>query len=380
MTKKKLHILFLNSWYPSTVLPNNGDFIQRHAEAVSTKHEVTAIHVISDKSIKKETIKDFHLNGVRTIIAYIKPAKFNFIKQIRFLNTYLKLVSMSDKFDMVHVNRLYPVGLIAIWIKIFRSKPYIISEHYTGYLKSISSNLSKKELMFSKIITKYANFVCPVSKNLAENMYNLGLHGNYHPVSNVVDTEVFTPSKTIKKHLTLIHLSSLNNEQKNIKEMLGVISTLQSYIHDFIFYLIGPNPSKYQSLIKSLDIDSEKIKLIDQIPHQFVASYLQKSDVLILFSNFENLPCVILEAFACGTKVISTDVGGISEFFPRNFGKLVPVKDKNEFLNSILQLQKNKKLDHKNEMHIYAENNFGIEKISTEFSELYFKSLNKKNA
>jgi len=378
--KKKLHILFLNSWYPSKVLPNNGDFIQRHAEAVSTRHKVTAIHVISDKSVKKETIKDSNINGVRTLIAYIKPAKFNFIKQIRFFKTYLKLILLSGEFEMVHVNRLYPVGIIALWLKLFNSKPYIISEHYTGYLKPFSSKLSKKELMLSKIITKHAKFVCPVSKNLAENMHSLGLNGNYYPVSNVVDTEIFTPIKTINNHLTLIHVSSLKNEQKNIKEILNVISSLQNYIYDYMFYLVGTNPFQYQSLINSLGIDADKIQLIDQIPHRMVATYLQKSDILLLFSNFENLPCIILEAFACGTKVVSTNVGGISEFFPENFGKLITSKDKNEFLNSILELQKNKNSTSKNEMHLYAINNFGAKKISDEFSNLYYKSLNKLKA
>ncbi|MCK5637765.1 MAG: hypothetical protein KAH67_03580, partial [Flavobacteriaceae bacterium] len=88
MTKKKLHILFLNSWYPSKVLPNNGDFIQRHAEAVALKHRVTAIHVITDQNITKNTIEDSNLNGVRTLIAYLKPYNSKFTKQFYFFKAY----------------------------------------------------------------------------------------------------------------------------------------------------------------------------------------------------------------------------------------------------------------------------------------------------
>ena len=142
--------------------------------------------------------------------------------------------------------------------------------------------------------------------------------------------------------------------------------------------LIGDNPFQYQSLIDSLHIDPNNIQLIDQIPHDQVATYLQKSDAFILFSNYENLPCVILEAFACGTKVISTNVGGVKEFFPDNFGTLITSKDEVALLNSILEIQKNKNPIGKTEMHQYAKRNFGIEKISDEFSKLYYRSLNKK--
>ena len=47
----KLHILFLASWFPSRAKPTSGDFVQRHAEAVSTKHNVSVIHVVTDENL-----------------------------------------------------------------------------------------------------------------------------------------------------------------------------------------------------------------------------------------------------------------------------------------------------------------------------------------
>jgi len=95
--------------------------------------------------------------------------------------------------------------------------------------------------------------------------------------------------------------------------------TLKSALSKILlFNLIGDDPSRYKKEISNLKIDPENIKLIDQIPHREVASILQSTDLLLMFSNYENLPCVILEAFACGVPVISTDVGGIKEYFPEN--------------------------------------------------------------
>lgn len=70
---RKLHVLFLNSWYPSRISPKNGDFIQRHAETVSIKHKVTSIHVITDSNLKVTSeIIDFTLNDVRTFTLFHK--------------------------------------------------------------------------------------------------------------------------------------------------------------------------------------------------------------------------------------------------------------------------------------------------------------------
>ena len=46
---------------------------------------------------------------------------------------------------------------------------------------------------------------------------------------------------------------------------------------------------------------------------QLVDAY-NKSMFTVLFSNFENMPVVISESFACGKPVIATRTGGISEF------------------------------------------------------------------
>lgn len=378
MSKEKLHILFINSWYPSKILPNNGDFIQRHAEAVALKNKVTVIHVITDKSINYTEISDKNINGIRTIIAYIKPIRLKFNKLYQFYKTYFKLISLSGEFDIVHVNRLYPVGIIAVFLKLFKGKRFIISEHFTGYLQAHSNNINRTELFLSKIIVKQASYVCPVSENLKQNMQILGLEGNYKIVPNVVDTDVFTPKENNNEPFTLIHLSSLVDEHKNITGILNAIGKLQDHIPDFLFYLIGDNPFQYQDLIDSLKINPKNIKLIDQIKHHEVSKYLQKSNVLILFSNYENLPCVILEAFACGVKVISTNVGGIHEFFPSTYGKLINVKEGNQLLNEIINLYNENKNLQKNEMHKYAEDHFSKEKINDEFSILYHSILAKE--
>ena len=54
MNNLRKDILALASWYPSRVLLDNGDFIQRHLRAISTLNNVTLVHAIKDQNLKSD--------------------------------------------------------------------------------------------------------------------------------------------------------------------------------------------------------------------------------------------------------------------------------------------------------------------------------------
>jgi len=371
---KKLHILFLSKWYPSRVSPTGGDFIERHAESVATKHKVTLIHVITDMNLKKSReFIEFKKNNVEINIIYVRFTKNPILKFIRFLKSYLIIINKIEAFNLVHLNITFPVGIIALYLKWFNNKAYLISEHWSGYQFPMNKSIGAIQKRITKVIVKNASVVCPVSKNLQDNMLSFGLKGNYYPVPNVVNTAYFNISKDVHKEFTISHISSMNNEIKNIEGIISTISRLQHKIPNLKFNLTGDTPKKYASQLEKIDPNS--IKIINQIPNNEVANYLKKSSVFVLFSNYENLPCVILESFACGIPVISTNVGGVSEYFPLNFGYLIEPKDEDALESSILKIYNNELNFNRNLMHNYAVKNFGVENISNMFSTLYTKIL-----
>ena len=52
---------------------------------------------------------------------------------------------------MVHLNSLYPFGIFALHQKWFKKKPFIVSEHWTGYLNPQSQKIGTIEKYISKI-------------------------------------------------------------------------------------------------------------------------------------------------------------------------------------------------------------------------------------
>ncbi len=66
-----LNILFLASWYPSRTIPYSGNFVQRHAMAVSAYCNVSVLHACSDIDCKGKYEISIHDNeGVREVIVY----------------------------------------------------------------------------------------------------------------------------------------------------------------------------------------------------------------------------------------------------------------------------------------------------------------------
>lgn len=373
---KKLHILFLCSWFPSRVRPTSGDFVLRHAEAVSRIHKVTVAHVITDATLqhKLELKIDYHL-GIKVILVYVKKSKNPLRKIQYFLEAFSLVFKEVGKFDLTHLNVTYPKGIVALYLKFFKNIPYLITEHWTGYLDDRKNKISNTRLFITKIIVKNASLICPVNQTLEKSMINKGISGKYLTVSNVVDDSFFEGelNPKVNKRFTLTHISHMGDEHKNVSGIIKTIARLNNQISNLHFNLIGENSEQFRVLLEELRINS--FDIIDQIPNKEIGEYLRNSNVFVLFSNYENQPCVILESFASGTPVISTNVGGISEHFPADFGYLIPPNNMNALKRHILKIYHSELNFDSNTMRAYAYKNFSYSAIAKKYSDLYFEIL-----
>lgn len=375
---KKLHILFLCGWYPSKVFATNGDFIERHAIAVAKRHKVTVFHIVSNPNSQKnlEIISEGK-NGVHTHIAYVRSSRNPLVKGYLFFNAFQQLLKKESLFDLVHLHELFPFGVFNLYLKWINRIPFVVTEHSTRYLTQLKFSFVQR--LITRLILKQSSRFCPVSWNLGKTIFEkFNIEVPYTIVPNVVNTDLFYPKFENPNRFTILHISSMKNDHKNISGILETISEFSKKDRNFRLILLGEKSDAYQKEAIELGLTGN-VEFINHIPHKEVVNLINKASVFLLFSHFENLPCVILESFACGVPVISTDVGGIKEFFPSDFGKLIEVGNKTQLLEALLgfkdlELPKEEKF----KMHEFVKDTCGENQISHLFDEIYQDVLQEK--
>lgn len=385
---KNNHILFLARWYPHQYDPMYGLFVQRHALAVKPFRDVSVIYIHSDENIVQKQENLSETGGVLEVKEYYPKSSFQtrFLNPLRYLQSFIKAYRTLRKIKsapaLIHVNVLTRVGGLALMMKYLFGIPYVVTEHWSRYLPSNDSYNGWLRKLTTRVVVKNAGAVTTVTRNLKEAMEDRGLKNrNYHIVPNVVDTHFFKPSLSAgdKQIKTLIHISCFEERSKNMSGILRVIRKLSEKRNDFQMFMVG----------EGIDLDrtikmAGEMGLKDRYVHftglkqgEELLEFMQLSNLMVMFSHYENLPVVILEAFACGIPVISSDVGGIREHLTEERGVLVPPKDEETFLVEINSLLDRLDSFDKQAIRDYAVKHFSKEAIGRQFNDIYTKVLRK---
>lgn len=176
----------------------------------------------------------------------------------------------------------------------------------------------------------------------------------------------------LNKIVLLFSVNKSTNPYKGI-EILQEALKIVYHKEKFHLLIIGHIntlhlPSEYSSTIVGY-IDNEKM----------MYDLYHLADVLLMPSNAENFSCTILESMACGTPVIGSDVGGISEQITNGTGWIFPRKDVNEFAKLIDNLiYINSFESYRKQCKKRILGNFTEEKMLDNYHRLYLEEINKR--
>lgn len=364
-------ILFLSSWYPNKLEPTNGNFVQRHAEAVALCHEVEILHAIGDPTLKGTfLIDDQVVNGIRTLIVYYRSTANPVLNFYLRMRAYQRGFSCITKPDIVHANILRNSMLFAVFLKRRFNLPYVISEHWSAFLEVNHYRLPKQARFISKYITKRASAVLPVSESLRRGLIKLGIKTPMNVVGNVVDTDIFDIQISDRKKFVFLHVSNLI-PLKNPDSIITAAVKLHKVNPNFELHIGGDGDiNSLNNLVKKHQAE-DFIEVFGILAHAEVAEKMKQAGCFILFSSYENLPCVLLESFACGVPAIATNVGGIPEIVNAENGFLIDKGDEHQLILAMQKmLDKNTHFD-KATVRSTVANRFSKERIAEQFTEIY---------
>ncbi len=386
--ENRRNVLFLPKWYPDRKQDQNGNFIQQHAQAIAQYANVVVVYA-NHSDFKGGGLVQFEFKkdgGIPTFLFYYKQhiTGIGFIDKLIKMVLYFSCLSRGFRIasriygrpDLIHVHVLLRTGIFARYKCLTTGLPYIITEHWTLYLQQNAYKIGLLRKWLTWWVVKNAAAVNTVSEDLKKAMQNLGFQNkNYTVIPNVVDTATFYPEKhtDFAGKIRFLHVAVFNEKAKNLSGLLRTFQQLIKSEPNAELHIIGFGEAeeKLKDLAKELGLLNSSVFFEGKKETPEVAEYMRNSEVFVLFSNFENLPCVLIEALASGLPVISSNVGGISEMIGREQGILVPPRDEKALLQALQFMAKNHQEFPKEKLREYAENKFSYAAVNNQFAALY---------
>lgn len=248
------------------------------------------------------TYRDFGLTGSRSggVVAAVKRRPW--LALFLLFSMIVACRAAARRADLVHANWLAGAA-----IALFSGRPFVVTLHGSGTAGRFSDlALAQRAPRLVRLLLGRARAVICCSEQLADAMRACGLR-NVHAIPYGVDV----PSMLGAEDEThpVLYAGRLAPE-KNI----GVIAVAT---HGLPRIIAGDGP------LRDLLPDA-----LGFVPHEALGELYDRAGVVVLVSQMEGLPNVVLEAMAHGKTVIATPVGGIpSVIEDGKTGFLVPVGD-----------------------------------------------------
>jgi glycosyltransferase involved in cell wall biosynthesis len=381
-----LKVLFVTSWYPSKLDPTNGNFVHRHALAlISQGHEVVVIHEGFSNRILFPHIERMKVDGI-VVYHLLLPRTLISLHGLRKLlaTALLKKLKRDDiAFEIVHGHVLHPIGPIAAYIANKSGTPLVFTEHWSGFLPINAPKLNPEVIRMALDTAKACTALMPVSENLAKAMRGLGMRSKYEVVYNAVDPSLyFYKAKPNSEKFIFLHVSNFSKRAKNVEGIINAFVAFQKeHPGKADLVIAGDGDLGALKLHQAQNHpDAEAITYLGTQSYEEVAALMQKSHCFILFSNFENLPCVVAESLSCGIPVIATKVGGLSEMVDHTNGLLISPGDESALRSAMQSVVHNYDAYHGSFISNAALEKYGYKVISEQFEAVYRSALGNQDS
>ncbi|MCK5698994.1 MAG: glycosyltransferase family 4 protein [Candidatus Aenigmarchaeota archaeon] len=290
-------------------------------------------------------------SNAREQIDGIEVNRLKYIGKIANTNItlLLPLRLLSEEFDVIHTH--LPTPWSADWsaiISFLRRKKLIVTYHNDIVGKGVSKYIARfyNQTMLKFIMGRAHKIIITQAKYLDYSPHLKKYKDKIVVIPVGVDTKRLKPMKKIKKSNNTVGFLSVLDEYhryKGLDYLLKAIALAKEKIPGIKLVVGGSGALllEYKKMAKDLGIE-ENVKFLGFIADERLAEFYNKLDVFVLPSTSyeqEGFGIVALEALACGTPVIITDITGISKEIKKNsVGIVIKPKDERVLAKMMIKL------------------------------------------
>jgi glycosyltransferase involved in cell wall biosynthesis len=223
------------------------------------------------------------------------------------------LLESGDRFDLIDAHYFYPDGVAAAMLGRTFGIPVTVTARGTDL------NVIPDYVIPRRMIRWAANRVdglITVSTALAGRLASLGVDASRIAVlRNGIDPVVFRPVAPFKWD-GQIPPSPLALSVGNLVPLKGHDMAIRALpdIPELHLWIVGDGPERGQleALAGSLGV-AERVTFLGTVPHERMSEVYSAASILILASEREGWPNVLLEAMACGARAVATNVSDVPQ-------------------------------------------------------------------
>lgn len=293
------------------------------------------------KGLKKQGQRVLVLSGEEKIPPFFRCRRISRVLQFLYWGRrdLEKILEKNSGVSIVHTQGFSYFSTFAA-LKIKKPCGVVITQHSLPDKKL----LRKLFLFFIRVFAKKLNeqsrvkiiTVSPYVKGKLSPIFPQS--GKVQLILNGIDTDLFRPFP-LENRISLRKKWGVS-DKRNVFLFVGrlvrqknpslAVKVLQQLPGDLLIVGDGNQREYLKILTRFLGVQN-RVRFLGILPTPEIIECYNIADVMILPSFFEGLPFVLLEALACGTPVVASDIPGIREVLKKINGVLVPSASQRDY-------------------------------------------------
>lgn len=344
-----MKILVITNLFPTPWDPRRGTFNRQQFQRLGERHEVDVLVAVDFRERAGGARDEAHVAGVRTDwFTFYHPPGF-----ARFLNAFCFFACVmwqrarelrAARYDVLLASWAYPDAAGAAWVARLLGIPYVVKVHGSDLNVQAESRLRRPQI---RQALRGAGGVIAVSRALAAKAVALGARPDVvETVYNGVDNRLFHRGDRraarerlgVPPEVPVVLYAGNLKRSKGCHDLIEAFPQLVRRHHDARLFYVGDGACRQELEDRAASLCcATAVRFVGAVDHAALVDWFVAADVLCLPSHNEGVPNVVLEAMACGTPVVATDVGGIPEVVPAHAGILVPPHQPHELGTALVE-------------------------------------------